>query len=129
MTFTPIKYIALMGENLGEKESILDPLNLTHIHLFNIGFFPPVLEQIVYGIDFNTLCYLNLLQCEYDLTFVYPNSFNEFLENYNKFIGDNICVFLLCTDNIRYIQFYHNQILKLGKDSCYIHANEDASSR
>lgn len=125
MTYTHVIYVALLEERLPQSAAIIDPEDLTHDNLFNIGFLPSTLEHLVYGCDIYQMSYALNVYCDYQIHFVYPDGIEHFLEHRFTLFGSRPVVFLLCANDYKTIVSYCIQLSRYHDSSfCYL-VNEE----
>lgn len=125
MTYTHVIYVALLEERLPQSAAIIDPEDLIHDNLFNIGFLPSTLEHLVYGSDIYQMSYALNVYCDYQIHFVYPDGIEHFLEHRTALFGNRPVVFLLCANDYKTIVSYCIQLSRYHDSSfCYL-VNEE----
>lgn len=121
MTYTHVKYVALLEQRLPQRATIFDPEDLTHDNLFKIGLLPSTLEHLVYGCDVYQMSYVLNLYCDYQIYFVYPDGIEHLFEHRVEIFGNRPIVFLLCTNDKDTIINYCIQLSRYPhSDVCFL---------
>ena len=121
MTYTPVRYVALLEERLPLRASVIDAADITHNNLFRIGHLPSTLEHLVYGCDVYQMSYTRNAYCDYKVAFVYPDGIDHLFEHRKEIFGNSPMVFLLCTNNQQTIIDYCIQLSRYHEpDMCYL---------